>query len=148
MWLKPGCASLRMMSPEERITAELVAEPAVRFALLYGSRAEGRPRPNSDWDVAVYLDPMLDSRGRLQVRLRLSAALAPELDLDCAVLNDAPALLAHRALRGRVLMKRDASAYVRFFVRTLAAAQDERYYRELHRAARARRLEGGTYGRA
>jgi hypothetical protein len=81
------------------------------------------------------------------MRLRLSAALGPEIGVDCVVLNDAPPLLAHRALRGRVLVKRDAREYVRFFVRTLATAQDARHYRELQRAARARRLQEGTYGR-
>jgi len=135
------------MSPETRITRALLAEPAVCFALLFGSRVEGSPRSASDWDIAVYVDPTLDARGRLKVRLRLSAALSPAIDVDVAVLNDAPPLLAHRALRGRVLLKRDAREYVRYFVRTLAAAEDARHYQDLHRTARAQRLEGDAYGR-
>jgi len=125
----------------------LLAEPAVCFALLFGSRAEGSARADSDWDVGVYLDPALDARQRLEARLRLSAALAPGLLLDTVILNDAPALPAHRALRGHLLVKRDARAYVRFFVRVLGAAEDERYYRDLHRAARERRLQEGHFGR-
>jgi hypothetical protein len=38
-------------------------------------------------------------------------------------------------------------SFVRFFVRTLAMAGDERYWREIHAAARARRLEEGRFGR-
>ncbi len=135
------------MSAETRIKQVLLDEPAVLFALLYGSRAEGSPRPDSDWDVAVYVDRNLDPRARLEVRLRLSSALSPEINVDCVLLNDAPALLAHRALSGKVLVKRAAREYVRFFVRTLAVAEDARHYRELQRTARARRLQEGTYGR-
>jgi uncharacterized protein len=135
------------VSPEQALERELLAESAVRFALLFGSRADATARPDSDWDVGVYLDPALDAHQRLELRLRLSAALAPGLVLDTVILNDAPALLAHRALRGRLLLKRDARAYVRFFVRILGAAEDERYYREVHRAARERRLREGHFGR-
>jgi predicted nucleotidyltransferase len=117
------------------------------FALLFGSRAAGSPRPGSDWDVAVYLSPGLTPRERLAVRLRLLADLEDLGSVDVVVLNDAPPLLAHRALQGRPLFKKDASAYVRFFVRTLAEAGDEAHWRDLHRTARAARLAEGSFGR-
>lgn len=116
---------------------------AVRFALLFGSRATGHPRPDSDWDVAVYLDDALPPQQRFRLRLDLAGAL----DADVSVLNDAPPLLAHRALMGRPLIIRDKSAYVRFFVRSVAFAEDERRYRAVHAGARRRRIEEGRFGR-
>jgi predicted nucleotidyltransferase len=123
----------------------------VLFALLFGSRAAGGPpRPGSDWDVAVYLEEGLSARDRFGVRRRLIAKLEDIeglAGLDLVVLNDAPALLGHRALQGEILFARDRQAYVRYFVRTLAASGDEAHYRDLHRKARRRRLGEGTFGR-
>jgi predicted nucleotidyltransferase len=136
-----------MDAPEQAIVAALTAEPSVRFALLFGSRATTSARADSDWDVGVFLDPDLDAAARWRVRTSLIAGLAPAVQTDVVVLNDAPPLLAHRALQGRRLLERDPVAYSRFFVKTLAEAGDQRYWNELHARERARRLAGGTFGR-
>lgn len=119
----------------------------VHFALLFGSRADGAPRPDSDLDIAVFLDPDLTADERWQARLNLQVALENLGGVDVVILNDVPPLLAHRALLGRPIEIRDKPAYVRFFVRSLAEAEDERHYRELHETARRRRLEEGRFGR-
>jgi predicted nucleotidyltransferase len=119
----------------------------VRFALLFGSRAGGKPRADSDWDLAVYLSDELSPEERFSERLRLAAELEDLGRIDLVVLNDAPPLLGQRALQGRRILVQDPVAYVRFFVRTEAAAGDERYWREIHRDARKRRLEEGRFGR-
>jgi len=57
------------VDPTEQAIAEAIAqEPAVQAALLFGSRARGDARPDSDWDVALLVDPLLDARARLQLR--------------------------------------------------------------------------------
>lgn len=132
----------------ERIVSRLRARPEVSFALLFGSRAHGRPvRPDSDWDIAVFLDPKLDPKERFELRLRLIADLDEVAPVDLAVLNEASPLLGHRAVQGELLFARDRVAYVRYFVRIFAMSEDERHYREVHRRARARRLREGTFGR-
>lgn len=113
----------------------------VRFALLFGSRAGGAPRPDSDLDVAVFLDPDMTADERWQARLDLQATLEQLGAVDVVILNDVPPLLAHRALLGRPIEIRDRPAYVRFFVRSLAEAEDERHYRELRETARRRRVK-------
>ena len=63
------------------------------------------------------------------------------------VLNDAPPLLAHRALSGRRLLVRDKTALVRFFVKTMSMAEDDRFYSQIHLQAQLRRIEEGRFGR-
>jgi predicted nucleotidyltransferase len=135
-------------SERERALRDAVeAAAGVDFALLFGSRASGAARPDSDWDLAVHCAEALDADARAELRDRLVAALEPALSVDVVLLNDAAPLLAQRALEGRMLVMRDRKAYVRFFVRTLALAGDEAYYRDLHARARERRLEEGRFGR-
>ncbi len=135
------------VSPTDHIVHCLEALDDLVFAHLFGSRAGGRPRPDSDWDVAVYLRPGLTKAQRFKVRLRLLADLDNLGRVDVVVLNDAPPLLAHRALQGQRLVVRDSTALVRFSVRTAALAEDERYWSEIHLKERLRRLEEGRFGR-
>jgi len=130
-----------------RLAARLAEAPELRFALLFGSRVTGRARPDSDWDLAIYLRDGLEPAERAAVRDRLVAAIEPGDRVDLVILNDAPPLLAHRALCGEKLFSRDEVAFVRFAVRTLATAGDEAYWRELHARERRMRLEQGRFGR-
>ena len=119
----------------------------VLFAFLFGSRAGGRPRVESDWDIGVYVSGALSAEQRFDLRRRLSTELQDLGSVDVVLLNDAPPLLAQRALQGERIFIRDRFAYVRFFVRTAALAGDEQYWRQLHAQARKQRLEEGRFGR-
>lgn len=114
---------------EEPISEELVArlkraaprafaDTPVRFAYLFGSRAGGRPRPDSDVDVAVYLGGEGDPADELGVRLHLARRLAEESgepDIDLVVLDDAPLPLVGRVLQRRIVIySRDEPARVRY----------------------------------
>ena len=136
------------MDPLELLRQGLQGEAAVLFALQFGSRTQhGQARIHSDWDVGVYLSDELTRKERFDLCRVLAARFEPAIRLDLVVLNDAPPLLAQRALLGQRLFVRDRKAYVSFVVRTLAAAGDEAYWRRLHAEARQRRLEEGVFGR-
>ncbi len=134
------------MSKVDELKRRLAVVDGISFAYLYGSRARGEERPDSDWDVAVYLREDLSADERFDLRLQLLAEL-DDLGVDLLILNDAPPLLAHRAIMGERLLVRDDVARVRFSVRTVAMSEDGRYWRELHRRARLERLEEGAFGR-
>lgn len=135
-------------TPEARaIQACLNATDEVLFGFLFGSRAAGRSRPNSDWDVAIYLRENLSPRQRFDVRLAIHAELDALGRVDVVVLNDAPILLAHQALLGERLLVRDKTTYVRFFVRIMGQVEDERYWLNIHHQARLKRLREGRFGR-
>jgi predicted nucleotidyltransferase len=136
------------MDLEHALGERMAREPDLEFALLFGSQADGRPRSDSDIDIAVHFAPGLSNRERFRRRLRLGSDLAELGETDVVVLNDAPPLLAHRALMGRLLAVNDRTAYVRYFVRTLAASGDERYWRRMALNERRTRLEEGRFGRS
>jgi len=52
--------------------------PRLQRAVLFGSRARGDPRPDSDYDIAVFLRDMPDRWRELDRLADLSAALLDE----------------------------------------------------------------------
>ena len=144
------------MDLRDQLAASLEAQPAVRFALLFGSRVSGSPRPDSDWDVAVFLDEALDARERFALRCRLVSELealvqtaepSDERRVDLVVLNDATSLLGLRALRGEWLVRRDELARVRYTVKTLSGLDDERHGLAMHWRGLRQRMEARVFGR-
>ncbi|MFC5061552.1 nucleotidyltransferase domain-containing protein [Actinomycetospora atypica] len=123
--------------PDEQRAAAAVALRAAgaRFAFVHGSRAGGRPRPDSDLDVAAWWGE--------------SAPPAFEVDVpvgvDLLVLDGAPLELAGRiAVKGELLFEDDAAARVRWVATTRKI-----YFDELPRIERARQefLEAASRGR-
>jgi uncharacterized protein len=104
---------------EQRLRQALVGVRVdVVAAYLFGSRARGTARDDSDVDLAVLVrgEPAatLDGLG-----MDLLADLERDLGcrVDLVVLNRAPWDLVHRVLRdGRLVLERDRSARIRFEV--------------------------------
>lgn len=134
------------MSPHE-LAAQLHHAEGVAFAMLFGSRARGTARPDSDWDVGIHFRSDLDARQRMEIRRALAADMPIGEKVDLVDLNAAPPLLAHRALMGQRLVVNDKRAFVRFFVKTMGEAEDERYFGAILRRAMQERLEEGRFGR-
>lgn len=98
----------------ERLSGALAAREEILEAYLSGSHARGKARPDSDIDVAVYIDEALaddDNWGyRAELTTDLMAALGTN-DVDVVVPNEAPLLLYRRVLRDGVrLLSRDPRA--------------------------------------
>lgn len=89
----------------------------VVVAYLFGSRANGRPRPDSDLDVAVLFDRPTGLLERETLAGRLQAALEREVDLT--VLDDAPLVIRGRVVQeGRPIYSSDEPRRVSFEVLT------------------------------
>jgi predicted nucleotidyltransferase len=85
----------------------LRTERNVRLAVLFGSRARGDERPDSDVDLLVELEEGTVAR-RMELVNRLEAALGLPVEVvtvDAA--RRAPVLLADAIEDGRVLVDRD-----------------------------------------
>jgi uncharacterized protein len=132
----------------EAIAAALRPLDEVRAAILFGSRATGRARTDSDIDVAVLLDPQLAPSQPYERLSRLIRALATELAadrLDIVVLNEAPPALAFQILKyGRVAFERDARDLHRLRVRTYSQHADYQHTERVFREATRRRAARGA----
>lgn len=86
--------------------AEAFAGTPVKFAYLFGSRARGNARPDSDVDIAIYVNDSVDPDRRFDMALRLPSAIEPVTprQVDMVVLNDMPLALRGRVAVGGVLI--------------------------------------------
>ena len=114
----------------------LASELGIVAAYLYGSRARGEERPDSDVDLGVLFGetpaPKLDNAAS-RLESRLEAALG--LSVQVTALNTAPPDLVHRVLRdGVILHDADPSKRIRFEV-----AARNRYFDLLPHLARYRK---------
>jgi predicted nucleotidyltransferase len=111
----------RLLSPtlKDRLVGCLRDRPEIKFAILYGSAAEGRTF--RDLDIAVWVE-----RARLPVSAEFDSAfaLADELEsvvahrVDVRVINDAPLAFRYNVSRGIPLLVNDDAAFTHFLERT------------------------------
>lgn len=110
----------------------------VVMAFLFGSRAKGLERLQSDWDIAVYLKQ--ENRDTENVIWRDIERIV-ESETDLVVLNRAPAVLASEILgRGEVLAIKNRFQYLRLLFTTSEEADAffrtaEEYYTTFARSA-------------
>jgi predicted nucleotidyltransferase len=135
-----------MPSLDEEILKAAGNLPDVAILVVFGSRARGNHRPDSDLDVAV-LSSTADSRARRYLQADLAAALAhltADGRVDVILLDEAPEVLRQRILEtGRVLLNRDPEAWKELRVRTMREYGDSEDFRRLYIEAQRQRLERG-----
>jgi len=134
----------------ERLSHALDQEGLVA-AMLIGSQARGIVGPLSDVDIAVWHNPALDPRGRLDLQLKLVAEAGRALgtdEIDIVLLNHAPPLMRHRAIGdAKRLVERDHDERVRLETQAILDYLDTVPLRdELGRGVR-RRIREGRLGR-
>jgi predicted nucleotidyltransferase len=117
-------------------------------AMLIGSQARGTVGPLSDVDIAVWHDPGLDSKARFRLQLDLIGAATAALgtdEVDVVMLNRAPPLMRHRAIRdAKRLVERDHDERVRLETRAILDYLDTAPLRaELGKALRDDRAARG-----
>jgi hypothetical protein len=102
----------------------------VMLAYLYGSVAEGHPRPDSDVDIALVLrdDRVLSPYARMIMELDIAAEIEDRCGIreaDVRSLNDAPVMVQGRVLsKGIQLYSRDEAFRVKYEVHTRKAYFD------------------------
>ena len=99
-----------------RLGAVLRAGPPLRLAVLFGSAAVGRRRPDSDVDVAILTaDPIDADRARDFI---VDLARAAEADVDLVDIDQAPTLLKWRiAVHGVPIVEAAHGEFARFRAR-------------------------------
>jgi predicted nucleotidyltransferase len=136
-----------MQPLDDEITRRAEPIEGISALLVFGSRARGTERPDSDLDIAVLPSVGDDPKARRDLQIRLAVELAdlsPEGRVDVVLLDEASDLIRQRVLEtGRLLICRDPPAYRDLRVRTMREYGDREWVRDLTRKAQKRRLEQG-----
>lgn len=107
----------------EALTEHLKAHPAIEFAILFGSQAQGKAKSESDLDIAIYLNRALSLEEYLTLNLQLEEISGREVDL--IILNEASPLLKHQVMKNRkVLFIRNFDLYADFREKTIDEYQE------------------------
>ncbi|MDP2497362.1 MAG: nucleotidyltransferase domain-containing protein [Candidatus Palauibacterales bacterium] len=153
-----GSARTDRTDLDRHVRERLAERGDVAFAYLFGSRAKGTARPDSDVDLAVHFgtDGGRGTDGgdtasveRKRTALDLEGVLEHELGrrVQVVVLEDAPPGLTHNVLStGQLVFCRDDEARSRFFVDHCRLYFDMEPARRIFDRYRLRRLEEGTFG--
>jgi len=132
----------------EVLRSYFASQADVVAAYLFGSRATGKARPQSDVDMAVLLSEE-DGLARFDRRLRLIDEVSDICggEADVIVLNDAPPLLQYQVLKhGRLLFERDRAARVEFEVRAGEVYADLKPMRRFFQRALFQEIKGVGLG--
>lgn len=131
--------------------ARAMDRDGVVAAMLIGSQARGEAGPLSDIDIGVWHDQDLDPGQHLDLQLSLMSAAGSALgtdEVDVVMLNRAPPLLRHRAIRDAVrLVERDAKRRVRLEARSLLEFLDTKPLRTEASRGLRKRIKDGRFGR-
>lgn len=109
----------------------------VVMAFLFGSQAKGRAVAASDWDIAVYFKPVVESveweEGKRDYpeenRVWSDCIDILQTDnVDLIVLNRVPASIADAAIRGIPLVVKDRGLFVKFMLIITREAEDYRRF--------------------
>jgi hypothetical protein len=134
-----------------RRLSEALDKDGVVSAMLIGSQARGEAGPLSDIDVAVWHEPDLDRDQRWDLQMDLIGAAGEALktnEVDLVMLNEAPPLFQHRAIRDAVrLVERDHAQRVRFETRALLEYFDTAPLRSALKDGLRKRIKEGRFGR-
>ncbi len=129
--------------------ADFFAGTDVTLAYAYGSRIDGRPRPDSDLDIGYYLTPpWRETPLSIAAEMKLAGQLsgAAGLDVDFRHLGQAPLDLKGRVLEeGKRIYSRDEVARVNFERDLIGRYHDYKFiYQRMHAtrlAALAKKVE-------
>lgn len=94
----------------------------VLAVFAFGSQVDGYATPRSDVDLAVLFAGDVPLKEQLALQVRIADILSQDVDL--VSINDAPLLLRHRAIRGRLLFERDPVAVANLIEDTLRKYRD------------------------
>ena len=137
-------SSVQANFPE--LIACLAAQPGIVAAILFGSAAAGRLRPESDLDLALLFDyeQVPDEFAVLEMRAALEQCA--RRDVDLIVLNQASPILAFQSVKkGQILLGGNSAAYQRYLIRLISEYADfKRIRRPIEEAVLRRRIYDGS----
>ncbi len=114
----------------ERCKNILIGYENIIFAYIFGSYVQGKIRPDSDIDIAIYLEKRLDEGTCLEIKMDITQACKREIVL--IILNDATPLLKYEInINNILLFTWDKAVETNYKVKTLFEYYDVERYLDL-----------------
>lgn len=123
--------------------AQYLQQQGIRFAYLFGSRARGSERPDSDFDIAVLTETKLAPLEALKFQAKLETDLTKMLGapVDVVLLGEAGPTLRYEAVwKGRPLLALQDESRIEFELQTRRAFEDYRDIQRFYTEAMKERL--------
>lgn len=103
--------NMKLTKKHKEKIREIFEKEQIKLIYLFGSQANGKTGPLSDYDFAVYLDEK-DPKKRFDIRLRLIAGMSEIFKtdrVDICVLNDieSPELKYNIIKEGKVIFEKE-----------------------------------------
>lgn len=123
--------------------AEYFAQrPEVVAAYLFGSQAEGVARPDSDVDLAVYLDPVPDDDLGYRLDMMEDTRRIAGKDTEIVILNQAPLLLQFQVIqKGIILYERSGEERAYYEMSAVGRYYDYQRYLDFYTSQLAKRIK-------
>jgi predicted nucleotidyltransferase len=131
-----------MRKPAKQEIANICRKYRIEFLALFGSRASGEAKNESDIDLAVFFSRLISAREELDFFYELVRLFETD-QLDLVVLDRAnPLLLKEVALYGVPLYERYKTAFDKFIMLAMAKYQESRKNRSFEKELVEEFLEG------
>lgn len=118
----------------------------IKFAYLFGSRARGNNKNNSDIDIALFFEEDYDSLEEVLIRGNISedGIAFFNMPFDVISLNNAPLLLKYQIVKEGIILKDD---YDRSTFESLVLREyfDFKYYSDIYDEAIINSIKAGDY---
>ena len=128
---------LKIIDTVNRITTTVEKLPNLKLLILFGSRARGEHKPDSDWDFAVLYEERSDRKdisSLLKIYTLLEQAFEiPDDKIDVVDLKECSPILAHYVARdGQLLYERETGLFEVFKEKFLMNPEESKaLYRQL-----------------
>ena len=138
------------MERREEISDALEQNPLIRMAVLFGSRARGDARENSDYDIAIDLAEQATLLDLGEVIDTITSITGTKADLvDLAGLSSRDPLLAYNiAHDGIPLVERTVGSFLAFKNDACTRYFDIQDFLAAQHAFLSQRIESGSFGKA
>jgi len=125
---------MEMKKRLEEVKKFLGKQDFVRVAYIFGSVAEGRQGPLSDFDFAVFLEENLSKRDIRDKKMFLINGISSIMrsdNFDLVIMNEASLLMKNNIIKHGKVLKSDRSRMA-FEARIMCDYLDRKYYEDMH----------------
>ncbi len=134
----------------ESLIPSFAGDQGIVLAFLFGSYASGKETALSDVDIAILLAPNVPRGKYLDYRVHYVSLAAQALRddrVDVVILNTATPLLAHEAIKGKLLFERSPEARVKYVVDVQRKYLDLKSFYAIDAAYMRQRILEGKFGK-